>query len=1308
MRHALAACLLALTCSLALGVDTLQQNFATPPDDTKPYMYWYWLNNNASAKGITADLEAMRQAGIGEAFIGHVVSDGIPEGNVPILSPEWWKLVAHAVREGDRIGVRVGMFNGPGWSQSGGPWMKPEQSMRYLVSAETAITGGQTFRGAPPKHAKAIQDVAVIAYPIPRNDAETVRPARVVCSPKVEALSNLLISGTGNCALPRAPLTIDLEYAAPAVFQTLTLDFGDSPVRLAGMLESVRNGTATKLRDLALFRTNLGSAMGPLVTAPFVFSFAPTAADHLRLTLTQLDGKPVARDMAFSSAARIDFGAEKQLGRMYPEPVPPPNAFLWPLQPESVAGTAVDTKHIIDLTSKINKDGTLVWQAPTGSDWIIACIGMASTGVKCGPTPPQAQGLECDKMSRAAVDSHFDGMIGEFLRRIPADQRKGFQHITLDSYEVGPQNWTDGMTKIFSKTYGYDPTPWLACLSGRVIGSRDQTDRFLWDWRRLVADLIARNYVGGLKAAANRHGLRTWLENYGHWGFPGESLQYGGASDDIGGEYWLWNTLGDVECRLATSTAHIYGKKVVSAESFTSGKNFVQTPANMKTRGDWCMTQGINHFVLHVYAHQPYDVTPGIVPWFGTDFNRNSTWFKEYGKGWTDYLRRCCFLLRQGTHEADVAYFFGEDTPRMNGLQDPPLPQGFDYDYINAEVLLTRATCKSGRLTLPDGQSYRVLVLPPSETMTPRLLEKIASFVKQGLVLVGNPPLRSPSLANYPACDADLRKTAASLWGANPVATLDNPVRKGRVFRGHTLEQVFAKLALTPDFDCASKEVLWIHRTDKDSDLYFVSNQTEKTLTINPEFRVTGMQPELWDAVSGTSSETALFESLPHATRVPLRLDPAGSVFVVFRKPLAAGRIPVRSLARDGETVLASEKEPPLAADASQPGSFTVTALVTPDKEIALPPQGPSGVRNQDQNFVVFPTHGKTWGEGHSGVGLSVGKNGVTAFEHWHQNIAPVLVWKAPAPFDRPVHVALVYTAGVPSLFIDGKKVHTGVASGQTTHPSQAAGDTFSGTCGGVTCLPRALAAADVAAAAARARAEAAESCRLPPALTFDAAGALTLSASAPGQYLAVLADGTQRTWQVSDKPSSLSLDNTLWTVAFTQGAGEQKHTLLFDRLSDWKESKDPYVKYFSGTAVYTGRFCWSLPRPDARVFLDLGDVRQIASVDVNGKAFGVIWKKPFRIDITEALRSGENALTVCVANDWFNRFIGDEQFADDTGANAKGEIMAWPAWVLKGEKRPEPKRATLVSRKQVTKDTPLHTSGLLGPVTVFEEFRIK
>ena len=258
-------------------------------------MYWYWLNNNVSAKGITADLEAMRRAGVGEAFIGHVISDGIPEGTVPILSPSWWQLVEFAVCEGERIGVRVGMFNCPGWSQSGGPWITPEQSMRYLVSAETRVAGGTTFNGEPARHAKAIQEVAVIAYPVPAQDNALARPTRVVCEPEINGLAARLTrtDGTSPVKLPTKPFTLDLYFDAPMPLQTLTLDFGDSPVRLAGTLATVENGTATPLRDISIYRTRLTTAMGPLVAAPFDFSLAPVTARHLRLTVSRLEGAPV-------------------------------------------------------------------------------------------------------------------------------------------------------------------------------------------------------------------------------------------------------------------------------------------------------------------------------------------------------------------------------------------------------------------------------------------------------------------------------------------------------------------------------------------------------------------------------------------------------------------------------------------------------------------------------------------------------------------------------------------------------------------------------------------------------------------------------------------------------------------------------------------------------------------------------------------------------------------------------------------------------------------------------------------------------
>jgi hypothetical protein len=553
-----------------------------------------------------------------------------------------------------------------------------------------------------------------------------------------------------------------------------------------------------------------------------------------------------------------------------------------------------------------------------------------------------------------------------------------------------------------------------------------------------------------------------------------------------------------------------------------------------------------------------------------------------------------------------------------------------------------------------------------------------------------------------------VKAVATRLWGDAPCTPQLRSVRKGRVFHGYTLEQVFASLDVRPDVAHAPRELLWTHRTLRDADLYFISNQTEKTLACAPEFRVTGRIPEIWDAQTGVRCASALFETVPHATRVPLRLEPAGSRFIVFRQPLGK-RPSVRALMRNGETVASCDAVTQATPSASEPGNFVMAASVKPAKTILLPQQAARGVQNREQNFVVFPAHGNAWGDGHSGAGFSVGRNGIAVFEHWHQNIAPVLVWAAPTPIDRTVHVALVYVKGRPSLYVDGRLVQQGVASGQVPHPSSGEAAEFAGACEGLTLSKGTLTAAEIADSARRAR-EAAASVRPSlawPPVTYANSGALTLNVQASGLYAAHLSDGTTRNWTVDPEPRSLKLERGTWAVTFKH-PDRAPQTCRWAALMDWKEADDPQVRYFSGTAVYETRFPWQGTSPDARVMLDLGEVRQIAAVALNGQDLGVLWKKPFCLDITAALRTGANTLTVRVANTWFNRFIGDEQLPDDTGANEKGVLETWPEWVLRGTCRPEAGRVTLVNRKQVKKETPLHASGLLGPVTFFEVLAIQ
>ena len=427
-------------------------------------------------------------------------------------------------------------------------------------------------------------------------------------------------------------------------------------------------------------------------------------------------------------------------------------------------------------------------------------------------------------------------------------------------------------------------------MSGVPIQSAELSERFLYDIRRTISDLVCDNFFDTLVKLGRKHGA----------GFSAECIAPTMMSDGLElfkyadlpmGEFWLNSVNQDKpnDIKDAISGGHIYGKRIIGAEAFTQNPLYWnEDPYHLKPMGDHNFAKGINKFVLHVWAHQAFDKEPGVtLNRIGTFFSGTQTWHKP-GKAWFDYVRRCSAMLQQGLPVADVCYFIGEEQPSRSYLRrDLPaeMGEGYAYDCINRDALLTRAKAKNGRIVLPDGVSYRLLVLPPADRMTPEVAKKIGELARAGVSIIGAAPTRSISLTNYPKCDKKVRQIVSKSWkSVHPKARTS---------------AVFAELGLLPDVEFLgadmtpiyrekmeyfSPPLTWNHRRTDEADIYFLSNQERRSRNVEVAFRGTGRVPELWDAEGGDIRDAGVWRQEKGRTVVSIRFGPAGSVFVVFRR----------------------------------------------------------------------------------------------------------------------------------------------------------------------------------------------------------------------------------------------------------------------------------------------------------------------------------------------------------------------------------------------------------------------------------------
>ena len=866
----------------------MRRTFAAPNDVTTS-CYWYWISGNISREGVINDLKSMKKAGINRAFIGNqgVGKDEAPRGNVKIQSPEWYDIMHAAMKTATQEGIEIGLFNAPGWSQAGGPWNKPHQSMRYLATQRAVVKGGKMQTIAFPHPSNWLQNVKLLAFKHKRDDARITAGIDYVYATNVERVGALFDGSQATTSgFTEESSTV---YITPAKknfnLRSLRIEIA-SPIKGYVTISAERNGKYETIKTQTLDRTNMMIEIGYDVLAPIAISLPSTVADKFRLDF-HLNKDCKLREITLAETPIVDQFADKILGKMVQVPLPMWNEYKWVSPVNYTETDVVAAADVIDLSSNLHGD-TLTYAFPDGT-WEVVRTYMAPTMIMNGPTiEGDGRGLEVDRWSREALKNHYDSFIGDLIKRIPAEDRATWKVMVCDSYEKATQNYGDDFMQYFKSHFGYDPTPYLLAYDGIVVESTEKTDRFLWDLRRMIADRLAYDHIGALRDMGHRDGLSLWLECYGHWGFPGEFLQYGGQSDEVAGEFWSEGSLGDIENRAASSAAHIYGKRKVSSESFTCGPpEFSRSPRYMKQRGDKFFTEGINNTLLHLVISQPEEHKfPGLnCPW-GQEFNRKNTWYSHLDL-FTTYLKRCNYLLQQGQYVADVAYFIGEDAPVMTGITDPQLPKGYQYDFINAEVIEGKLTASADHLlTLPYGNRYKLLVLPPLKTMRPAMIRRISQLLNDGAVILGPKPLRSPSLKDWGEGDAEVQRIADELWGEGQPACGMRRVGKGLLFTGYEINDVFRLIGNTPDATFAGAEdVKFAHLTRDGFDVFFVSNQTEKPADFVAQLRITGRKPELWSPMDGSVKPLRSFSQDANITSIPMQLAPNESTFIVFAEP---------------------------------------------------------------------------------------------------------------------------------------------------------------------------------------------------------------------------------------------------------------------------------------------------------------------------------------------------------------------------------------------------------------------------------------
>lgn len=901
--------------------NSLFSKFQNPTNEAKPRVWWHWMNGNITKEGIQKDLDWMEKTGIGgfQNFDANLFTPVVVPQKLVFMTLEWKEAFKFATDLAGQKGLEMAIAGSPGWSVTGGPWVKPEDGMKKYVWSEFEFEGGKTFSGKLPQPSDQTgpfqdghlegggisggfigevpsfyRDAVVVAFRISDSDKNLKDLNPMITKSGGDFDHQLLLDGSIAAAGFLPPMEIGedmwIQYAfdQPQTFRAFSISGA-----MNGALAEFNGGPENrrlKVSDDGINFKTIATVSGSIVPLNTV-AFPATTAKFWRITYETLpiqpnvfaamaglppqekpDGVNVAEFQLYTSS-RIDQVEDK--------------AGFSPWAEDSQIATGLETSgsegiisssNVIDLTSQLKADGTLNWNAPAGK-WKIIRLGYSLTGRQNHPASPEATGLEVDKLDSEAVRRYINHYLDLYQNATGGKLGSaGLEYMILDSYEAGHMTWSVTFPQEFQKRRGYSLIPYLPVLTGRVVNSLEESEKFLWDFRKTIGELISDNHYDVIGEELKKRGMKRYTESHENKRiYLADGMDVKRNADIPMSAMWTPGSLAggadeevrsEADIRESASVANIYGKPFVAAESMTSvGRPFQEYPERLKRTADLELASGLNRFVIHTSVHQPLDdKKPGFsLGPFGQYFSRQESW-ANMAKPWMDYLGRSSAMMQQGRNVADILYLYGENTNITWLAREklPEIPKGYEFDFVNSTVLLEAIEAENGKLKAKSGNTYEVLMLDESTIlMTLPVLKKLQVLADAGVRIIGKRPVKSPSLGDP---DAEFQALADQIWSKENVGTA-------------------LKIPVPADVQISGTDhkILFRHRKTDSEEIYWLNSRSLSSTTAKVSFRITGKKPMLWNPIDGTERAIS-YEITDGRTEIPLNFESWDAFFIVFRE----------------------------------------------------------------------------------------------------------------------------------------------------------------------------------------------------------------------------------------------------------------------------------------------------------------------------------------------------------------------------------------------------------------------------------------